>query len=312
MARLARSGSAAPEMTPQDWAIESIRHSSLDADPSGVPSSKKARRYQSPSQPVPLESDLQRGRVRPPAARPVRLAARLGEAREVPEIRAEEPAEPDALALAAGADPIHPVVPVAASHQGQPVAAGREAAVERPRAVLEERRRLSGNLRFEIAFRLFRLERRAREKRNRLVEDGVIARDLDVVVHGVGEPEQVVGDPGPHAFAGRFVPPVLDVSLLELPRRGPQQVGARQLAPRDRERHGVLELVAKSPRAPCLVEGRTRPEAAGERLIKEPAVQHQVHRPVGRADLKGGERVFPLAPDGAESGVEVPANESRR
>jgi hypothetical protein len=36
----ARSGSAAPEITAHDCAIESIRHSSLAAEPSGVPSSK--------------------------------------------------------------------------------------------------------------------------------------------------------------------------------------------------------------------------------------------------------------------------------
>src|SRR5215471_10117555 len=38
-----------PEMTAQVWAMESIRHSSFCAEPSGVPSSKYARRYQSPS-----------------------------------------------------------------------------------------------------------------------------------------------------------------------------------------------------------------------------------------------------------------------
>ncbi len=52
IARRLRSLSPAPEMTAQDCAIESIRHSSLAAEPSGVPSSKKARRYQSPSQPA--------------------------------------------------------------------------------------------------------------------------------------------------------------------------------------------------------------------------------------------------------------------
>ena len=40
MARAARPGSAAPLITPQDWAIESMRHSSFLAEPSGVPSSK--------------------------------------------------------------------------------------------------------------------------------------------------------------------------------------------------------------------------------------------------------------------------------
>ena len=50
MARCRRAGSAAPEITPHDCAIESMRHSVFAADPSGVPSSKYALRYQSPSQ----------------------------------------------------------------------------------------------------------------------------------------------------------------------------------------------------------------------------------------------------------------------
>jgi len=45
------SGAAAPERTAQDCAIESMRHSSFAAEPNGSPSSKKARRYQSPSHP---------------------------------------------------------------------------------------------------------------------------------------------------------------------------------------------------------------------------------------------------------------------
>src|SRR2546422_5353551 len=45
-----RAASVAPEITLHDCAIESMRHASLMADPSGVPSSKYARRYQLPSQ----------------------------------------------------------------------------------------------------------------------------------------------------------------------------------------------------------------------------------------------------------------------
>ena len=40
IARAARAGSPAPEITPQDCAIESMRHPSFAAEPSGVPSSK--------------------------------------------------------------------------------------------------------------------------------------------------------------------------------------------------------------------------------------------------------------------------------
>jgi len=40
MARAARAGSAAPEITPQDCAIESMRQPEFDTEPSGEPSSK--------------------------------------------------------------------------------------------------------------------------------------------------------------------------------------------------------------------------------------------------------------------------------
>ncbi len=50
IARAARSASAAPDNTAQDWAIESIRHSSSVLVPSQPPSSNVARRYQAPSQ----------------------------------------------------------------------------------------------------------------------------------------------------------------------------------------------------------------------------------------------------------------------
>ena len=50
-ARAPRLESAAPLITPQDCATESMRHSGSAAEPSGVPSSKYARRYHSPSHP---------------------------------------------------------------------------------------------------------------------------------------------------------------------------------------------------------------------------------------------------------------------
>src|SRR6185369_1750498 len=49
-ALVAWCGFAPPEITLHDWTIESILHSSFSADPSGVPSSKYARRNQFPSQ----------------------------------------------------------------------------------------------------------------------------------------------------------------------------------------------------------------------------------------------------------------------
>src|SRR4030095_9591637 len=69
---------------------------------------------------------------------------------------------------------------------------------------------------------------------------------------------------------------------------------ARQFAARDREGHHVLKLVAESPGSARLIQRRARPKATGERLVEKPAVQQQVHRTIGRPDLKRGERVLPL------------------
>ena len=49
IARSARLGSAVCDKTAHDWVNESSLHSSFWTDPSGVPSSKYARRYQAPS-----------------------------------------------------------------------------------------------------------------------------------------------------------------------------------------------------------------------------------------------------------------------
>jgi hypothetical protein len=80
---------------------------------------------------------------------------------------------------------------------------------------------------------------------------------------------------------------------------------ARLLRPGEAERHAVLELVAEAVGAARLVEGRPRPDAAGDRLVEQPAVQHDVHRPVRRADLDGAEHLAPVRGDVGEDGIEV-------
>ena len=80
---------------------------------------------------VALQRLLQRRRVRRQSRARARVAALLGERREARQRGMQEPAEPDAFALAAFADPVHAVVPVAGAHQRQAVAPSGEAVVER-------------------------------------------------------------------------------------------------------------------------------------------------------------------------------------
>src|SRR4029453_3094840 len=115
MASRAREASAAPEITAHDCAIESIWHSSFDAEPSGVPSSKNARRYHSPP-PAPAP--------RPAAIAPASLrhrAAPTGDRADCAAVGEEKPADPDALAASLAPDAIHAVVPVARPDQREAV-----------------------------------------------------------------------------------------------------------------------------------------------------------------------------------------------
>ena len=65
---------------------------------------------------------------------------------------------------------------------------------------------------------------------NDFIEETDIASDFKVVDDRVRQPEQIIGDAGPHAPAGWRMPPVLDIALHELPRGGAQHLRARDVA----------------------------------------------------------------------------------
>ena len=166
----------------------------------------------------------------------------------------EKPAEPDALAFPCGTDPIHPVVPVSRADQRKAVAPNRQTAVERACAMFEQGAVLRGHTWLEIRLVLPSRESRPVEEGNDLVEETDIAGDFKVVDDRIRQPQKIIGDTGPHAPAGRRMPPVLDVALNELPCGGPQQLRACDVSLRHRERHHVLELIAKAIRAARLIK----------------------------------------------------------
>ena len=153
--------------------------------------------------------------------------------------------------------------------------------------------------------RLIRFQQRSFEKRNRFVERELVLRGLDVLRDGIGEPGAVVGDAGAHALAGMRQPPMLHVALDELTGRRAQQMFARQIGASRDQRHAVLQLIAEPIGAAGLIEGRTRPDPAGERLVEEPAVEHEVHRSVGRLDLNRAQHIVPQRRDSGLEGVEI-------
>ena len=127
-----------PLSTAQACAMASMRHSAFAVEPSGVPSSKYARRYHAPSHAASAAA-FKRHHAIAVAACALVLAAGVGQFGKARQQRELEPGQPDAFALAAFADPVHPVVPVARADQRQAVSAAVEADVDRPRAVLEQR-----------------------------------------------------------------------------------------------------------------------------------------------------------------------------
>ena len=90
------------------------------------------------------------------------------------------------------------------------------------------------------------------------------------------------------------MPPVLDIAFDELPGGAAQQVLAHQRRFRVHERHHVLQLVAEPEGATRLVRSAARPQAAGHRLVHEPAVGQHVDRRVRRDHLHGTQRPLPL------------------
>ena len=71
---------------------------------------------------------------------------------------------------------------------------------------------------------------------------------------------------------------------------------AREVRRGQQEREHVLQLIPEPERAARLIERRASPDAAGQRLVEEPVVEHQIHRAVGCGDLHRAEQRSPEAP----------------
>ena len=75
---------------------------------------------------------------------------------------------------------------------------------------------------------------------------------------------------------------------------------ARELALRGDQSDHILQLIAEAVRAAGLVERRPRPQPTRQRLIGQPAIEHDVHRPLGRAHLDRALSIVPEPGDGAQ------------
>src|SRR6266571_2354770 len=72
------------------------------------------------------------------------------------------------------------------------------------------------------------------------------------------------------------MPPMLDITFHELPRGRAQDVVARDIGRGVHEGHDILQLVAEAVSATRLIKGGAAPDAATERLVKQPAVEQKI------------------------------------
>ena len=210
-------------------------------------------------------------------------AQALEKRRKAPGGAREEPGEPYALA----ADLVHAVVPVAGAgkHKAVGPRAPYHRSLQRPAGVLEDRVRLPGGLRREIAVRLVVPQGRGSEPGGRLTAEVRVAGLLHILAQRPGQPQQIVRAAGTHPSGRavrRFVPPVEHVAFFKLPRAAGEDVAFRPAGVDEQDVHRVLELVPEAVGPAALVEARAAHEAAGQRLIGGPAVHEAVQRRVGR------------------------------
>src|SRR5690606_8874798 len=92
------------------------------------------------------------------------------------------------------------------------------------------------------------------------------------------QPDAVVRNPRADALPRLRQPPMLNVAFAELSTGRTQEMASRLFGFCMSQGHSVLKLVAKTVGPACLIESRARPNAAGERLVQEPAIEHDVHR----------------------------------
>src|SRR4030042_4863871 len=92
------------------------------------------------------------------------------------------------------------------------------------------------------------------------------------------------------------MPPMLDISLLELTGSTEEEVLAHETRLGVDERHYVLQLIAETEGAPRLVISAARPKAARQSLVQEPARGQEIDGLVGCFDIYCAERVIPVLP----------------
>ena len=89
---------------------------------------------------------------------------------------------------------------------------------------------------------------------------------------------------------------MLNISFRELTGRAQEQVLAHEMRSGVDERHHVLQLIAETEGASRLVVSASRPKAARQGLVQQPAVGQHVEGLVGCFHIYRAEGVRPVLP----------------
>src|SRR3990172_6515079 len=92
------------------------------------------------------------------------------------------------------------------------------------------------------------------------------------------------------------MPPMLDITFLELMRRAEEEMLTHETRVCMYERHHVLQLVPKTESPPRLVVSAAGPETAHYSLVQEPAIGQEIYGLVGCLHLHCAKRVIPVLP----------------
>ena len=87
---------------------------------------------------------------------------------------------------------------------------------------------------------------------------------------------------------------MLHVAFLELMTAREQNLFARNVRKAVDQRHYVLQLIAKTKRAARLIERSAGPDAARQRLIEQPTIEHRIHGLVGGSDFNRTQNLIPV------------------
>src|SRR5215216_374605 len=91
------------------------------------------------------------------------------------------------------------------------------------------------------------------------------------------KPEQIIRTTRANPPPSRGMPPMQHIALLELMRSRLENMLAHPIWAHMGVSHHILQLVAEPIRTTGLVEGSPAPEAAGQGLIQQPAIQQDIH-----------------------------------